>query len=92
MLSLVKYAECVVALSFHGTALSLLYEKDFYSVKGNNMARVEAILNQCDLSDRIIENVDQVVKKHVDYVETNKVISLLRQKSLVWLLDALKRT
>ena len=43
-LSLFRYADCVVPISFHGVAFSLLFEKDFYYLKGSNTARVYSIL------------------------------------------------
>lgn len=56
MLSLIKNAEAVVALSFHGTIFSILFHKEFYSVRGGNMARVEDILKRTHLMDRIIDS------------------------------------
>ena len=88
LLSLIKYSECVVALSFHGTALSLLFEKDFYSVKGNNMARVEAVLKECNLMNRVVENESDVIKEHIDYAEPNAQLAAMRQQSLAWLKNA----
>ena len=85
MLSLIKYAECVVALSFHGTALSLLYEKDFFSVKGGNMARVESILSKCSLTNRIIDSPDQVTKDHIDYSNVTPILNEMKKDSLDWL-------
>ncbi len=90
MLSLVKYAECVVALSFHGTALSLLYEKDFYSVKGVNMARVESVLNNCHLTNRMIDSADEVAKERIDYSEVTSILKEMRNDSMKWLDGVLK--
>lgn len=85
MLSLIKFAECVVALSFHGTVLSLLYEKDFYSVKGNNMARVQSILSKCNLEDRIIGDEQGIMMKHVDYSVVTPILLQLGLDSKRWL-------
>lgn len=89
MLSLVKYAECVVALSFHGTALSLIYEKNFFSVRGGNMARVETILSECNLMNRIISSPDEVVKESIDYTIANEKLQNLRGISQHWLENAI---
>lgn len=59
-LSLIKHAECIVCMSFHGTAFSVMFEKDFYSVRGGNMARVETLLKPLKLEDRIISNVNEL--------------------------------
>lgn len=85
MLSLIKYAECVVALSFHGTALSLLFEKDFYSVKGGNMARVESVLSKCNLADRMIDSPDEVTKESIDYTEAIAILKEMQKDSMRWL-------
>ena len=85
MLSLIKYAECVVAKSFHGTVLSLLFEKDFYSVKGNNMARVESVLKKCNLMDRIADSPNKISLSHIDYSFARAVLAGLRIDSLNWL-------
>lgn len=89
MLSLIKYAECVVALSFHGTALSVLYEKDFYSVVGGNMARVEALLCRIGLTDRIIKDSNNITYQSVNYNEPRKRLRDLQNESLDWLKRAL---
>lgn len=89
MLSLVKYAECVVAHSFHGTALSLLYEKDFYTIRGDNMARVESVLSKCDLMDRIISSADIDGIEKINYNKINKVLEELRRQSVDWLNNAI---
>lgn len=91
MLSLVKYAECVVALSFHGAALSLLFEKDFYSIKGKNMARVEEILSKCHLMDRIVETPEEITLSHINYDVVNPLLDALRKDSYSWLKKALNQ-
>lgn len=90
MLSLVKHAECVVALSFHGTALSLLFEKDFYSIKGKNMARVEAVLEHCNLNKRIVDSPNIPFVSHIDYSIVKPQLCALQQHSYDWLNNALK--
>lgn len=82
LLSLIKYSECVIALSFHGTALSLLYHKEFYSVKGGNMARVESILKKVELESRIIDNENQIGLSPIDYNKVDGTIDSLRFESL----------
>ena len=58
-LSLICHAEKVVTNSFHGTAFSIIFEKDFYSVQnidetGNpkNDTRIFNILNFLEIQDR----------------------------------------
>lgn len=89
MLSLIKYAECVVVLSFHGTVLSILFEKEFYSIVGKNMARVESLLSKIGLTDRIVKDSSEVVIKNIDYTEVNKKLEELRESSINWLKENL---
>lgn len=81
LLSLIKYSECVIALSFHGTALSLLYHKDFYSFKGGNMTRVETILSEVNLMNRIVSKVDDVSFTPILYDKVDEKLNLLRKSS-----------
>lgn len=80
-LSLFKYAECVVALSFHGTAFSLLFEKEFYSVRGGNMARVSSILEPLGLLERIIDTKESIDYSLIDFSEVNCRLKILRDDS-----------
>ena len=91
LISLIKYAECIVAWSFHGTVLSMLFEKDFYSVVSENMLRVETILSKCDLKDRIVDSDSDISLNHIDYTKAKKQLEILRKKSMQWLENAVKQ-
>ena len=56
-LSLIKSAECVVTTSFHGTAFSIKFCKNFYSLRQNNDSdkRIESLLQELGLIDRMID-------------------------------------
>ena len=67
-LKYVKDAAYVVTNSFHGTALSIVFRRQFYSVlkKGNKRNnRIEDLLHSIYLSERIVYS-DTVFKKSVD--------------------------
>ena len=62
-LSLIHNANCVFTDSFHGTILSINYNKDFYTFKrfkstskNNQNSRVEDILKRLSLDDRLVIN------------------------------------
>lgn len=80
-LSYIKYAKCVFTTSFHGTALSILQEKDFYYFRQHNNSdeRIENLLSQLNLEDRILEMGVTPVEKPIDY----KVVNALFQKAQV---------
>ena len=56
-LSLIKYAEYVITDSFHGTAFSVIFNKDFYAIpyKGTE-SRFYDMLDLFNLRKRIVEN------------------------------------
>lgn len=58
-LYLIMNAQEVYTNSFHGTAFSIIFHKQFY-VKSNNM-RLLNILNILQLSNRVINKIDQFV-------------------------------
>lgn len=89
--SLIKYAECVVTTSFHGTAFSLIFNKPFYYIKlhDNKNTRVLSLLSLLNLQDRaIIPNVG-VEFKEINYGEANTILSEMRQKSIKYITNAL---
>ena len=78
--SLVKHARCVVSNSFHGTAFSMIYEKDFFVVKrkdGLNV-RMQDLLSHYNLSERLVSSdVDNAILiRKIDY---KPVIELLKK-------------
>lgn len=55
-LSLIYNAACVVASSFHATAFSVIFEKEFYTfnlVGHNNSSRMHDFLSLCGLTERM---------------------------------------
>lgn len=88
VLELIRNAEFVVTSSFHGTALSILLKKRFYTVKckdGNNV-RTESILNLLELNNRLIEDVDDVsLSSSIDYNKVNTILEKERAKSISFL-------
>lgn len=60
-------AKFIVTDSFHGTVLSILFNKPFIAV-GNSargMARFESLLSQFGLTDRLVESPEEVSPKLV---------------------------
>ena len=90
LLNLFRHAECTVTLSFHGAALSIVYEKDFYALRGTRMSRVNSLLTQLGLMERIIERADQVDEQPVDYAIVNEKLEKLRFASEQFLKESLK--
>lgn len=89
---LIKHARCVVSNSFHGTAFSMIYGKDFFVVnrKDGLNIRMQDLLNRYNLNDRLIDDkvsdesltnsikFDRVVNQLYDDINDSK--SFLQQQ------------
>lgn len=90
---LFAHANIVVTNSFHGTAFSLIYKKDFYSVIPSGMtnaARIESVLKLVGASDRLIRAEDVACfdsSTSVDWLSVSSKLDAAREDSV----DFLKR-
>ena len=92
-LSYLKYADCIFTTSFHGTSLSILFEKNFYYIKQNTSAdiRIESLLEVLDLKERIIDKGIVPHKyKSIDYSLVREKLALFRKESVQYLVRALE--
>ena len=90
-ISLIYGAEYIVASSFHGVALSICLEKDFFLCSEmKRMNRLNTLLSRLNLTERII-NKDKIeninIKNSINYYEVNKKLFDLEQESREWLLQ-----
>ena len=92
-LAYIKHASFVVTNSFHGTAFSIIYQKNFFTVphstRGNRMVE---LLHKLDLDNRIFGR--QQISEHtclakIDYDRTREKLAQLRRASLHYLLGSL---
>ena len=72
-LGLVLNADYILTNSFHGTALSIVLQKQFYVVKLKSLfSRIDTLLKAANLEDRIItENVTNI--RFDDFIDYNRV-------------------
>ena len=72
-LQLINEAEYVVSNSFHGVAMSIIFEKQFYAVGfGQRANRVLSLLQSLHISDRYVNtNVDVSFDQFIDYKKVN---------------------
>lgn len=98
-LNLFYNAKTVLTNSFHGTAFSVIFRKDFYRVaKEENGAfvkdaRIDDFLDSIDLNRTISFNTDVgYIKQNMnaDYKEAEKKLNELKEKSLNYLRESLK--
>ena len=64
--NLFKYADKIVTNSFHGTAFSIIYSKQFYSVIDSKQegrkqlgSRIKDLLHKLNLNERLLEPMDE---------------------------------
>lgn len=91
MLSGAKY---VVTDSFHGTAFSVLFHKNFYSVvnpgKENTNSRIRCLLEELNLENRIVSpDGDLNLGTVPNFEEVDRKVQSMRDESLLWLKTAL---
>lgn len=100
-LNLIKNAEYVCTDSFHCTAFSIIYNKQFfdfkrYSSKNKNStnSRIDSLLKLLEINkNRILtgnENALDVLNFNIDYEEVNKKLSEVSKASGEWLLNSIE--
>jgi len=101
-LNLIRNAKYICTDSFHGTAFSIIYNKEFVSFyrfrdksTDSRNSRIDSILNILGLEDRIYNDKNgKVLKKYfgrnIDYDLVDKRLKRERQKSVEFLKEALE--
>lgn len=96
----IRGAECVFTDSFHGTAFSILNEKQIYvfyrkndSIKLQRHSRIDNILNLWGINSRLITDKDRnwnnYVEQPIDFTDVNARVFNEREKSFAFLKNAL---
>lgn len=89
-LYLLRHARYVVTNSFHGTAFSVNYRKDFYvEFSSLTNSRLVQITQALGLTGRIVGEA-ALEPTAVDYTVTDRVLPQMRKASLDYLMKALK--
>lgn len=89
-LSLIESAQVILTDSFHGTAFSINFNKDFftfprdYSGNQNQSSRIVDLLAMFGLNDRYVTAGNQNLSP-IDYNNTNLILDRLRSKSKFFL-------
>lgn len=85
----IRDAQFIICTSFHGTAFSVIFNKQFYTFplyKQNNNSRMEDFLVRISLSNHfVMKEVDNI--DIIDYTKINDIIQQLVRKSQIWLND-----
>ena len=91
-LSYLKYAKCVFTTSFHGTALSILFEKEFFYIRQYTSSdlRIESLLGILGLKERILDRGETPQAAPIDYSNIHNNLEAFRKESVQYLKEALK--
>ncbi len=95
--SLIKYADVVFTDSFHATAFSINYQKEFFAFRRYQMAteyggasRIQSILRLLQLEERFIDaKTETSFIKLIDYNKVSNRLNQERKKSYHFLKEAL---
>lgn len=91
--SYVKRADYVVTSSFHGTAFSLLYQKQFCVVcpDSGRATRMADLLQELGLADRLVSN-GQPIASPIDYASVQARYERMLAQSKAFLREALQKS
>lgn len=94
-LSLIKNSELVISSSFHATAFSHIFHKNFGVIlPSGNGERIESLLSLTGLSKRIIHNSKDIsnIYEKIDYSAVDASLDSFIAQSKQILLDGIKRS
>jgi hypothetical protein len=93
VLALFKYAACIVTDTFHGSVFSIKYNKQFCTiVRKMNSNKLTSLLEQFDLSCRMINNTNElpeIMDTPIDYSFVNKKLAKEKIRSINYLKENL---
>lgn len=90
-LAYLNSAEFIVTNSFHGVALSIIYEKRFFVYPNNGvMTRINNLIEESGLEERRITSVNDINENSIiNYTKVNSRLDDLRKKSFDFLRKSL---
>ena len=92
-LSYIKYAQCLITDSFHGTAFALNFNTPFVEIlPGETSTRNMSILRLTNLTDRVLQDEADVdlALKPIDFTYANEVLAEKRKEGIEILSEMLK--
>ena len=87
-----KYAKYIITDTFHGSVMSLITNANFTTKIRGNKNKLYDLLTRFNLTERIIENFDNVeniLNTEIDYKEVNDSIFSFREKSIAYIRECL---
>lgn len=87
----IKYATFVLTNSFHATAFSINFNKDFYVMRCPAQVRMNSLLEELHLDNRVVDPKEDVVITSIDYNQPNQILNRLRKSSFDYLDSILEK-
>ncbi len=86
-LNYIRYAECVITTSFHGTAFSIVFKKTFLTVNAGKSSdsRIKDMLCDLDLLNCYVDNPDSVSIPQPDYKKVDELLDKRKKESQFFL-------
>lgn len=82
-------ATCVVTDSFHGTAFSVNFEKNFFVVYPEKYStRLQSLLEMINCEDRVVDSQVDISKPDIDYSRVRKILEKERLNTVSFLKQA----
>lgn len=92
-LNLVKNAQLVVGKSYHLAIFSIIFHKDFITLRCKNEERMESLFKKLNISGRNMESIDDYQNlTDLDYNEIDKNLLQFKNDSIRFLKDSLSST
>ncbi len=94
LLAYIKNADFIITDTFHGSVLSIKYNKAFATlIRNDNSQKLSDLLRRLHKEERIISsymNLQEMFEKEIDYTETNETIQKEREHAYAYLKNSLK--
>lgn len=93
VLALLRDAYCVVTDSFHATAFSINFNKQFVTILPKlSASRIRSFLSLMKLENRVLSDTTnyELPDDKIDYSDVNLKLEALRKESIAWLDTAIK--
>lgn len=89
---LIDHADRVLTSSFHGTAFSVNFRKNFVSFNSGSgrFSRIRTLLSNLGLTERIFTPGRNIIRVPVNYDAVNEKLNALRENSMNFLRECLK--
>jgi hypothetical protein len=86
-------ADYIITDTFHGSVFSIIFRKQFVAIQ-RGMNKVNDLLERLHLSHRLVDdknNMAFTLEQAIEWIQTEKALSILREQSLSFLFESLKQ-